>query len=89
MSRHRTGRKWRRKDLLAEIDRLNGVVSALQADRAALLRHISAPGSDDETVYMPVPKFDHTPAVPLITPDGRRTTVRTGAQRRPRWAQDG
>jgi hypothetical protein len=95
MSRHRHGRKWkrserrwRRKDLLAEIERLNRIVAALQEDRARLLREVAAPGSDDETVFIPVPKFDHTPAVPLITPDGVRTVVRTGRQRRPKWAQD-
>ena len=88
MSRHRHGRKWRRKDLLAEIERLNRIVAALQEDRARMLREVAAPGSEDETVYVPVVKLDHTPAVPLITPDGRRATVRTGPHKRPKWARD-
>lgn len=87
MSRHRSGRKWKRRDLLAEIDRLNGIVATLQADRARMLRDIAAPGSEDETVYVPLVKLMHTDGVPLITPDGERTTVRTGARKRPRWAR--
>jgi hypothetical protein len=92
VSRHRHGRKWKRADLLAEIERLNRIVTALQEDRARLLREVAAPGAEDETVYVPVIKLDHTPAVPLITPDGKRTTVHTGPHQRvrqsPKWARD-
>lgn len=88
MSRHRSGRKWRRRDLLAEIARLNGIVATLQADRARMLREVASPGSEDETMYVPMVKLVHTDGVKLITPDGKATTARTGARPRPSWARE-
>lgn len=89
----RRDRRWRRKDLLAEVERLSRLLAAEREASAALRREVAAPGSEDETVYMPKIKLEHTPSVPLIMPSGERTTVNTGAQRGarhvPSWAREG
>lgn len=86
-ARHKRGgprRRQRRRDLLAEIERLRRLLAEEREHAALLRREIEAPGSEDQTVYMPRVKLEHTPSVPLITPDGKRTRARTG----PSWARD-
>ena len=87
MSRHRrSGRRLRRKDLLAEIERLSLLLREARQEASSLRREVAAPGSEDDTVFIPAIKLWQTEDVPLITPDGRRTTVRTG-RTPPSWAR--
>lgn len=73
-----------------QISRLSQLLSGERSSDPDLPREVEVPGSEEDTVFIPKIKIGHTENVLLITPDGKRTTVRTGPQastrHTPAWA---